>query len=215
MHLLWGSISKKNITLRLLSWRKQWDRAAVLCDLAPLWWAHLTVCVRERERTALLYTPAFTPDKLHSHLIRTQHARSCTVVSSSCTFIYKFIRQREFVHPDCIFLACLVLSENNTKMKARREGKGDRESDTDAYLMFYALYLEDETEKMHRLFVVLLHTNHIHEYFLTTRPPSFKETPLTAHWCREPDIACVFVCVKGKDSLVSKPQSVTHTSAYL
>lgn len=50
MHLLWGSISKKNITLRLLSWRKQWDRAAVLCDLAPLWWAYLTVCVFERER---------------------------------------------------------------------------------------------------------------------------------------------------------------------
>lgn len=41
-------------------------------------------------RTTLLYTPAFTPDKLDSHLIRAQHTHSCTVVSSSCTFIYKF-----------------------------------------------------------------------------------------------------------------------------
>ncbi len=66
---------------------------------------------------------------------------------------------------------------------------------------------------MHRLFVVLLHTNHIHEYFLTTRPPSFKETPLSlltgAESLKLP------VCVCEKDSLVTKLQSVTHTSAYL
>ncbi len=63
----------------------------------------------------------------------------------------------------------------------------------------------------------LLHTNHIHEYFLTTRPPSFKETHLSlltgAESLKLP--VCVCVCVKKKDSLVTKLQSVTHTSAYL
>lgn len=180
MHLLWGSISKKNITLRLLSWRKQWDRAAVLCDLAPLWWAHLTVCVCEREDSFTIHSrfrTRQTTQPPHPHTTRL--LLHCRFILAHFYLQICIICQREFVHPDCIFLACLVLSENNTKMKARREGIGDRESDTDAYLMIYALYLEDETEEMHRLFVVLLHTNHIHEYFLTTRPPSFKETPLS------------------------------------
>ncbi len=121
---------KNNITLRLLSWRKQWDRAAVLCDLAPLWWAYLTVCVfeRKRGRTALLHTLAFTPDKLHSHLSRatTRSLLHCCFIFSHFYLQIYIIHQREFVHPDSIFLACLVLSRKKCKMIARREGKGER-----------------------------------------------------------------------------------------
>lgn len=138
------------------------------------------VCVCEREDSFTIHSRFHTRQSTQPpHPHTTRLLLHCRFISTHFYLRICIIRQREFVHPDCIFLACLVLSENNTKKKVRREGKGDRESDTDAYLMFYALYLEDETEEMRRLFVVLLHTNHIHEYFLTTRPPSFKETPLS------------------------------------
>lgn len=108
----------------------------------------------------------------------------------------------ESVRPSRLYFSSmfsLVCEERCEKYRGKWRKNGAR-----AYLMF------TPREVVCGLFCTL--TTYVHEYFLTTRPPGPKDLHSYCSLAQRP-WNCL--CVKGKDSLVTKPLSVTHTSAYL